>query len=178
MEFENYEQYEIEYEDNSAATFDGSSDISFDVQEQSEDLLEKTEETVIVPSDDINDSSSTDISLQSDSFEMELENLLRDYLSSRSGASESSSESSSCESSSGSSEVTVIDYTDILNDLYGVTSDSATTCSSIYAYMEDYDTNNNLQSDVNDISLSNTLLLLLFVGILFGAVIDFGRRIF
>lgn len=178
MELENYEEYEIEYQDNVAPDDNQYSDISVDVQEQSEIVPEEIEETDTVSSDDSSDSSSTDSSLQSDSSEVELESLIREYLSSRSGSSEDSSGSSSEESSSGSSVEIVIDYTDILNDLYDVTSDNASYCSSIYDYLEEYDTNNNLQSDVNDISLSNTLLLFVFIGVLFGAVIDFGRRIF
>lgn len=178
MELENYEEYEIEYQDNDSAVDNEYTDISFDVQEQSETVLEEIEDTDVVFTDVTSDSSSVDISVESDTSEVELENLLRDYLSTRSVASESSSESSSGESSTGSSEETLIDYTDILNDLYDVTSDNASFCSSIYDYLEEYDTNNNLQSDVNDISLSNTLLLFVFIGILFGSVIDFGRRIF
>lgn len=176
MEGEFYEEYEIEYQDNTVAADNESSDISVDVQEQSEIVFEEVEETDIVSADDSSDSSSTGISLESDNTEMELETLLRDYLSTRSA--DASSESSSGEASTGSSEEIFIDYTDILNDLYDVTSDNASYSSSIYNYLEYYDTNNNLQSDINDISLSNTLLLFVFIGILFGAVIDFGRRIF
>ena len=178
MEGEFYEEYDIEYQDNNFAADNEYADISVDVQERYEAVSHEVEETDIISSDDSSDSSSSYSSLQSDSSEMELETLLRDYLSSRLGASEASSEASSGEASSVSSEETLIDYTDILNDLYDATSDNASYCSSIYDFLEEYDSNNNLQSDVNDISLSNTLLLLVFVGVLFGALIDFGRRIF
>lgn len=44
--------------------------------------------------------------------------------------------------------------------------------------MTDYNDNNNLQSDINDISLTNVLLLLIFISILFSALVNFARRIF
>lgn len=46
------------------------------------------------------------------------------------------------------------------------------------AIYDDYNDNNNLQSDINDISLTNMLLIVTFIGILFTALLNFGRRIF
>ncbi len=47
--------------------------------------------------------------------------------------------------------------------------------TSIY---DDYNENNTLQSDINDISLNNVLLIILFISILFSALVNFSRRIF
>ena len=44
--------------------------------------------------------------------------------------------------------------------------------------LDDYIDNNNLQSDINDISLSNLLLIMIFISILFTSVLNFSRRIF
>lgn len=45
-------------------------------------------------------------------------------------------------------------------------------------YIEEYNRNNTMQSEVEDISLTNTLLIIVFIGILFTAVLNFSRRIF
>ena len=71
-----------------------------------------------------------------------------------------------------------IDYTEILNDLYDVASQGISDQEYTIALIEEYNDNNTLQSSVVDISLSNTLLLYLCGCILFGAVLNFGRRIF
>lgn len=52
--------------------------------------------------------------------------------------------------------------------------DSIETFTTI---ITDYNDNNNLQSDINDISLTNVLLLLTFISILFSALVNFARRI-
>lgn len=59
----------------------------------------------------------------------------------------------------------------LLNDIYDEVSIQT-------GYIEEYNRNNNLQSDINDISLSNMLLILLFIGVLFTALLNFSRRIF
>ena len=46
------------------------------------------------------------------------------------------------------------------------------------AIYDDYNDNNNLQSDINDISLTNTTLILILIGIMFSALLNFSRRIF
>ncbi len=50
--------------------------------------------------------------------------------------------------------------------------------SLLTGYIEEYNRDNTLQSDINDISLSNQLTILLFITILFTAVLNFSRRIF
>lgn len=68
---------------------------------------------------------------------------------------------------SGSDPEPIDNSADILNELEIQT-----------GYIEEYNRNNTLQSDINDISLTNTLLIVVFIGILFTAVLNFSRRIF
>lgn len=44
--------------------------------------------------------------------------------------------------------------------------------------IEDYLSDNTMQSNVEDISLTNQLLIVVFIGILFTALLNFSRRIF
>ena len=46
------------------------------------------------------------------------------------------------------------------------------------AIYDDYNDNNNIHSDINDISLTNTTLILILIGIMFSALLNFSRRIF
>lgn len=69
-----------------------------------------------------------------------------------------------------------IDYTQLLTDLYDAISDSADADSSYYEYVQELESYNKLDSDINDISLENTLLIMLIGVILFLAVIVLGRR--
>ena len=82
------------------------------------------------------------------------------------------------EGENANSDSSEIDYTEILNDLYDVASQGVSDHEQTIALIEEYNDNNTLQSSVVDISLSNTLLLYLCGCILFGAVLNFGRRIF
>ena len=112
-----------------------------------------------------------------------LEELLRQYFS---GSSEKSLDLENDvldnenlrEGEAANNESSEIDYTEILNDLYDVASQGVSDQEQTIALIEEYNDNNTLQSSVVDISLSNTLLLYLCGCILFGAVLNFGRRIF
>ena len=112
-----------------------------------------------------------------------LEELLRQYFS---GSSENSLDPEKDvpenenlrEGEAANNESSEIDYTQILNDLYDIASKGVSDQEQTIALIEEYNDNNNLQSSVVDISLSNTLLLYLCGCILFGAVLNFGRRIF
>lgn len=66
------------------------------------------------------------------------------------------------------SDIESVDYSeDILTELEIIT-----------GYIEEYNRNNTLQSDIEDISLTNALLIVVFIGILFTAALNFSRRIF
>lgn len=72
-------------------------------------------------------------------------------------------------------EVETIDYSSFLSTLETLLQDNTDTISDIFTEYED---NNNLQADVNDISLTNMLLLTCLIIIMFTAVLNFTRRIF
>ena len=116
--------------------------------------------------------SVADIGSSNDITEHEpLEELLRKYFS------ESEEASVKGASDSASEELSQIDYTEILNDLLALSEDQATLETSLYKYVQTYEENNNLHASVDDISLTNVLLLVIFMGILFTATINFARRI-
>lgn len=81
--------------------------------------------------------------------------------------SEESVEVSSVESSQQDNELILSDLGAIKNELIYQT-----------AIYDDYNDNNNLHSDINDISLTNTTLILILIGIMFSALLNFSRRIF
>ena len=66
------------------------------------------------------------------------------------------------------------DYFEILSEL-GAIKNELIYQTAIY---DDYNDNNHLFSNIDDISLSNTLLLLIFISTMFAALISFSRRIF
>lgn len=125
--------------------------------------------------------STSDTSELSDN--QSLEELLRQYFS---GSSEKSLDPEKDvlenenlrEGENANNESSEIDYTQILNDLYDVASQGVSDQEQTIALIEEYNENNTLQSSVVDISLSNILLLYLCGCILFGAALNFGRRIF
>lgn len=143
-------------------------------EEVFEELPETDDSTGEVSTDNNTDilESVDDISSSYDSTESpSLEELLRNYFS------ESEEASIRGASDSGSEESSQIDYTEILNDLLTLSEDQATLESSLYDYFETYEENNNLYASVDDISLTNILLLVIFMGILFTATLNFARRI-
>ena len=145
------------------------------IEESNEEVLETDDISGEVSNDNNTDvlESVDNISSSYDSTESEsLEELLRKYFS------ESEEEASiRGASDSGSEESSQIDYTEILNDLLTVSEDQATLETSIYEYFETYEENNNIHASVDDISLTNVLLLVIFMGLLFTATINFARRI-
>lgn len=80
----------------------------------------------------------------------------------------------------GSSELaeSSIDYTSLLEDILQSSSDTYDTVTDFYTMATDYDINNQLNSDVDDISLTNMLILTLIIVMMFNGVLDFARRIF
>lgn len=81
-------------------------------------------------------------------------------------------ESVSNSSSDNSSDVDIYQsLTDSIDLLY---QEQLNTNMDIETYLE----NNTMQSNVEDISLTNQLLIVVFIGILFTALLNFSRRIF
>ena len=151
--------------------------------EENEEIIETVEETI--PGTDTSreediTNNSTDVVTSSDSSSngdsnQTLEELLREYFSSSRELSSFSEEGSS--NSIASEGVSKIDYTQLLEEILQSNEDCASIGSSLYQYYQEYDSNNNLQSGVDDISLTNTLLLLVFIGLLASATLGLLRRI-
>ena len=145
------------------------------IEESNEEVLETDDFAGEIGNDNNIDvlESVANISSSYDSTESEsLEELLRKYFS------ESEEEASLRGSSdSGSEESSQIDYTEILNDLLTASEDQATIETSLYEYFETYEENNNIHASVDNVSLTNVLLLVIFMGILFTATLNFARRI-
>lgn len=117
--------------------------------------------------------ASFDSSTVGDS-EQSLEELLREYFAGfREASLDQEEEEQILRSGEGSSD---IDYTEILEELLQYSEDSASINSSLYEYYQEYDENNNLQSGVDNISLTNYLLLIVFISILASTTIGLLRR--
>ena len=75
-------------------------------------------------------------------------------------------------------EIEIIDYTDLLKDISDKSDIINSTQEIILSRSIEYDENNVLSADINDISLTNALLVLLFIGVLFTGSINFARGFF
>ena len=73
---------------------------------------------------------------------------------------------------------TVLDYTSLLNDILSNTADSKQLISDTYDNIVQIEENNLFSSSIEDISLTNQLLIVLIIVLLFNGLVDFARRIF
>lgn len=73
---------------------------------------------------------------------------------------------------------TEIDYTQYLKDIRNSSARTYEVLHDMQGVLDDYMDNNTLNSPVSDISLTNAILLVLFITLLFNAVLSFARRIF
>lgn len=88
-------------------------------------------------------------------------------------------EESDLEGDTNSNEDSLSDgYEDILSDIQSDLSAMKNELIYQTSIYDDYNDNNNLQADLDDISLSNLLLFFLFNAVLFTAALNFSRRIF
>lgn len=72
-----------------------------------------------------------------------------------------------------------VDYSaDLLSQILDLEIDTNDEIRAQNIMFEDFQTDNMLASHVNDISLTNFLLIVLFITLLFNAVLNFSRRIF
>lgn len=150
-----------------------TNDIPEEVETVQEDIKQFGENDDLSSSDIL--SSVPDIGAESSSVET-LEDLLREYFSASKEASLDSS--NEVNGDSATNEISEIDYTELLEQILSNQEDSAVLQSSVFSYLEEYQQNNQMDSEVDNISLTNSLLLVVFMGILFVAVVDFARRIF
>lgn len=71
-----------------------------------------------------------------------------------------------------------IDYTQYLKDISYSSARTYEVLHDMQEVLVDYMDNNTLNSPVSDISLTNALLIVLFIALLFNGVLSFARRIF
>lgn len=108
-----------------------------------------------------------------------LEQLLKEYFSTSSGSSDDLEEygDNSREASSESSEQ-IIDYTEVLNDLYDMATYNASLQEITISHIEEYEENNTLHSPIDNVSLTNILIFNVGLCVLALAMFNFARRIF
>ena len=109
-----------------------------------------------------------------------LEQLLRNYFStnSTSGSEDTIEQIEGDSSDSTNEEETVLDYTSILNDILTNIEDSKQLINDTYDYILEVQENNIFSSSIEDVSLTNQLLIVLVIILLFNGLLDFARRIF
>ena len=109
-----------------------------------------------------------------------LEQLLRNYFStnSTSGSEDTIEQIEGDSSDSTNEEETILDYTSILNDILTNIEDSKQLINYTYDYILEVQENNIFSSSIEDVSLTNQLLIVLVIILLFNGLLDFARRIF
>ena len=109
-----------------------------------------------------------------------LEQLLRNYFStnSTSGSEDTIEQIEGDSSDLTNEEETVLDYTSILNDILTNIEDSKQLINDTYDYILEVQENNIFSSSIEDVSLTNQLLIVLVIILLFNGLLDFARRIF
>lgn len=149
-------------------------------EENHEEITESISESNL-QSDVINntdDNVDVDLPAVDTTFEELLKEYIKSSLQKESDSEDGTEEGSALLGSTEEPEETVIDYTDILTDIQKKSEDIYNTDSEIYLRSVENDSNNTLSSNLEDISLTNFLLLALFVATLFTGVINFSRRLF
>ena len=191
------EEYEVieEFNENEISDYETNEEFFEDTEEVfdiSSDLETQVEGSYDISSSDISsDSLSMDISSDSSAYSstVDMTDLLRILnevvhnnvlasAASSEGSSEVFSEGGSFNSLEGSSNIEIIDYSSYLDSISGqldIALDYASTYQSNYLVQE---ANNTLDSQVDDIGLTNTLMLLLIVIGLSSMCVHFARGLF
>lgn len=114
--------------------------------------------------------------------EEEFENLIKEYLKTKLDDTEEIEEEEVINGLdkvvSSNNSTTEIDYTQYLVDIRYSSARTYEVLHDIQGVIDDYLDNNTLNSPVSDISLTNALLIVLFIALLFNGVLSFARRIF
>lgn len=107
-----------------------------------------------------------------------LEELLEEFIQNRIAEQNENSEEIETLETENSSEVVVSDYSDYYSQIIELLGENQLELEGLSTAYENYVDNNNLQSEISDISLSNMLSIILIISILFTALLNFSRRIF
>lgn len=115
-----------------------------------------------------------------------LENLLKELIEQKisEGENEKTEQSTDNNDTGDSDNISLLsnsnetDYTQLLEDILSASQDLLTSANQANDNYDVYMQNNDINADINNISLTNYLLLLLFIALLFNAALNFARRIF
>ena len=150
-----------------------------------ENIIEITEETTqeVIDSPTISNESEpvpefTPDLEQTEQTERTLEELLEDYIQSRVVEDEESDMEVDEVTSVSDSEIIVQDYSDYYSQIVNLLGENQIELQTQSTTLEDYVETNNISADFETISLTNQLLILIYVSILFTALLNFSRRIF
>lgn len=110
--------------------------------------------------------------------ERSLEELLEDYIESRLVEDEENNLEGEEDNSVSDSEIIVQDYSDYYSQIVNLLGENQLELKTQSTTLEDYNETNNIAADFETISLTNQLLILIYVSILFTALLNFSRRIF
>lgn len=187
MENENIENETIEVESISENSDieTAMDDVSIYDVEEFEEIPEKVtlEET---GEDDLIEevASAPDESQDPEEPEQEFEQLIKDYLKTKIDTTEEE-EVEEEEVIEGlekgvlaTNATSEIDYTQYLTDIRYSSARTYEVLHDMQEILDEYMDNNTLNSPVSDISLTNALLIVLFIVLLFNGVLSFARRIF
>ena len=174
MENENIENEVIEENIENEVIEDVSENKNFeDISINDVSEIEDVPEKIIL--------DDTEVENIEDDDSQDLEQLLRNYFSTNSNSgSEETTEQIEGDSSDTTieDEETVLDYTSLLNEIISNTADSKKLISNTYDNITEVQENNLFSSSIEDISLTNQLLIVLIMVLLFNGLVDFARRIF
>lgn len=187
MENENIENESIEVESVNENTNieTGVEDISiYDVEEfeqvPEKVTLEETGEAALIEEGTEGSDESMDIMEPEEEFE----ELIKEYLKTKLDTTEEVDieEDEVIDGSEkgilATNETSDIDYTQYLIDIRYSSARTYEVLHDIQEVIDDYMDNNTLNSPVSDISLTNALLIVIFITLLFNGVLSFARRIF
>ena len=174
MENENIENEVIEENIENEVIEDVSENKNFeDISINDVSEIEDVPEKIILDDSEVENIEDDD--------SQDLEQLLRNYFSTNSNSgSEETTEQIEGDSSDTTieDEETVLDYTSLLNEIISNTADSKKLISNTYDNITEVQENNLFSSSIEDISLTNQLLIVLIMVLLFNGLVDFARRIF
>lgn len=147
-----------------------------------EDNIEVLEEEVVVPeTEEISQDVIEPVEVPEDTkeeFTKLLEDYLREQLNNEEVIEDDEKEDDTVVEGS-DLEVDTVDYSvDLLSQILDLEIDTNDEIRAQNIMLEDLQNDNMLASQVNDVSLTNFLLIVLFITILFNAVLNFSRRIF
>lgn len=144
-----------------------------------EEITEETTEEIIDSPPALNESEPVpEFTPDLEQTERSLEELLEDYIESRLVEDEENNLEGEEDTSISDSEIIVQDYSDYYSQIVNLLGENQLELKTQSTTLEDYNETNNIAADFETISLTNQLLILIYVSILFTALLNFSRRIF